>query len=86
MGPNKANSNTTQMETMMPNGNGKKKQPAKPNGRKAASKSNGNGKSWLQKGEDAASSAWRGAGDMYNKSQTARRDIWKGVKRSNGGN
>jgi hypothetical protein len=31
------------METMMPNGNGKKKQPAKPNGRKAnpVSKSNG---------------------------------------------
>ena len=86
MGPNKANSNTTQMEMMMPSGNGNTSKKAKPKVKKAASKSNGNGKSWLQKGEDAASSAWRGAGDMYNKSQTARRDIWKGVKRSNGGN
>lgn len=86
MGPNKANSNTTQMEMMMPSGNGNTSKKAKPKVKKAASKSNGNGKSWLQKGEDAASSAWRGAGDVYNKSQTARRDIWKGVKRSNGGN
>jgi hypothetical protein len=74
------------MEMMMPSGNGNTSKKAKPKVKKAASKSNGNGKSWLQKGEDAASSAWRGAGDVYNKSQTARRDIWKGVKRSNGGN
>jgi hypothetical protein len=72
----------------MPNGNGnsqkngKKKAPAK---KGAASRSNGNGQNMLQRAEGAVGGAWKAAGDAYNQSQTARRNIWKGVKRSNGG-
>lgn len=70
----------------MPSGNGNTSKKAKPKVKKAASKSNGNGQNMLQRAEGAVGGAWRAAGDAYNKSQTARRDIWKGVKRSNGGN
>jgi hypothetical protein len=68
----------------MPNGNGNSSRKPKPkaNGKK---KSNGNGQNMLQKAEGAVGGAWKAAGDAYNKSQTARRSIWTGVKRSNGG-
>jgi len=61
------------------------KTPAKPS-KTSAKKAPVTQKNILQKAEDVVGGAAKGIGDAWEKGQTARKGIWKDVKRPGSGN